>query len=170
VGLLEAPTLLRDGTPEKDPDAEEDDEPERAPDRAGGPPALFDLEKAIQPEEERPEPTPGALLRVELDGEHWLASGLDGEVQAIVESRRVFAPIRLDAGRNVGLYRDSERLVASGLAWPEARELLARRAFLVHQPEGEGHLVAFAEDPNYRGLAEATQLLFVNAVLLGPAH
>jgi hypothetical protein len=30
--------------------------------------------------------------------------------------------------------------------------------------------VAFAEDPNYRAYAEATQLLFMNAVLLGPGR
>jgi hypothetical protein len=35
---------------------------------------------------------------------------------------------------------------------------------------GRGHLVAFAEDPNFRGFAEMTQLLFMNAVLLGPGH
>jgi len=34
---------------------------------------------------------------------------------------------------------------------------------------GDGRLVAFAEDPNFRGYAEATELLFANAVLLGPA-
>ena len=27
-----------------------------------------------------------------------------------------------------------------------------------------------AEDPNYRGYAESTELLFMNAVLLGPAY
>jgi hypothetical protein len=32
---------------------------------------------------------------------------------------------------------------------------------------GRGQLIAFAEDPNYRAYAEATQLLFINAVLLG---
>jgi hypothetical protein len=31
-------------------------------------------------------------------------------------------------------------------------------------------VVAFAEDPNYRGYAESTELLFMNAVLLGPAY
>ena len=40
----------------------------------------------------------------------------------------------------------------------------------MHQPLGAGHVIAFAEDPNYRAFTEATQLLFVNAVLLGPAH
>ena len=35
------------------------------------------------------------------------------------------------------------------------------------QPVGRGQVVAFAEDPNYRAYSEATQLLFMNAVLLG---
>ena len=50
------------------------------------------------------------------------------------------------------------------------RDLLAQKAFLMHQPTGEGHVVAFAEDPNHRGYAEATELLFMNAVLLGPGR
>jgi hypothetical protein len=40
----------------------------------------------------------------------------------------------------------------------------------MHQPLGDGHVIAFAEDPNYRGYAESTELLFMNAVLLGPAY
>ena len=35
---------------------------------------------------------------------------------------------------------------------------------------GQGQLVAFAEDPNYPAYPEATQLLFMNAVLLGPGR
>jgi hypothetical protein len=54
--------------------------------------------------------------------------------------------------------------------WKEAQPLLAQRAFLIHQPMGRGHIVAFAEDPNYRAFTEATSLLFINAVLLGPGH
>ena len=88
----------------------------------------------------------------------------------MVEGTRVLAPIRLDKGRNVGLFAAEERIVASGLAWPDARRQLAQKAYLVHQPQGAGHVVAFAEDPNYRAYAEATMLLFVNALLLGPAY
>jgi hypothetical protein len=40
----------------------------------------------------------------------------------------------------------------------------------MHQPLGEGHVVGFAEEPNFRAFAEATELLFINAVLLGPAY
>jgi hypothetical protein len=40
----------------------------------------------------------------------------------------------------------------------------------MHQPVGQGHVIAFAEEPNYRAFTEATQLLFANAVLLGAAY
>jgi hypothetical protein len=54
--------------------------------------------------------------------------------------------------------------------WEEARPQLASKAFLIHEPVGDGQIIAFAEDPNYRAYAEATQLLFMNAVLLGPGR
>jgi hypothetical protein len=130
----------------------------------------FDYDKSIQPERERPENTPGGILRVVMDQEHWLASGQDAELPALVEGNRVFTPIRLDQGRNVGVYAARDTLVASGLVWDEARDQLARKAFLIQQPIGQGHVVAFAEDPNYRAFTEATALLFINAVLLGPAY
>jgi hypothetical protein len=60
--------------------------------------------------------------------------------------------------------------VLSGTVWENSRPQLASKAFLVHQPMGRGQLVAFAEDPNYRAYSEATELLFVNAVLLGPGR
>ena len=78
--------------------------------------------------------------------------------------------LKLDQGVNVGVYSALDRLVVSGVVWPDAREQRARKAFLIHQPMGEGHIVAFAEEPNFRGYTEATELLFMNAVLLGPAH
>lgn len=173
VGLLSTDTLWRDGTPEKDPPPAEAAAGGAAPAGGGAKPDTstpFDFEKAIQPERERPENLAGAMLRVTLYPYHWLTAGLDGEIQAVVEGSRVFAPLKLDAGVNVGVYLPAERLVAGGLVWAEAQPLLAERAFLMHQPLGRGHVIAFAEDPNYRAYAEATQLLFINAVLLGPGH
>jgi hypothetical protein len=183
-GLLSTDTLMRDGSPERD------EAPTGAGASAGAgagagagasagagagaqkpdPSKPFDYEKAIQPERERPENLAGAVLRVRLDKNHWLTAGLDAEIQAVVEGSRVFAPLKLDAGRNVGVYEKPDRLVAAGLVWKEAQPLLAERAFLMHQPMGRGHIIAFAEDPNYRAFTAATELLFINAVLLGPGH
>ncbi|MGH9349307.1 MAG: M14 family metallopeptidase [Vicinamibacterales bacterium] len=174
VKLLETATELRGGKPDvTEPSGGASSPASGGSGGAGAPggsPPPFDYDKAIQPERERPENTPGGILRVELDEEHWLASGQDRKLQAIVEGNRVFTPIRLDKGRNVGVYAATEQLVASGLVWDDARDQLARKAFLVHQPLGQGHLIAFAEEPNYRAFAEATELLFINAVLLGPTY
>lgn len=40
----------------------------------------------------------------------------------------------------------------------------------MHEPIGRGNVVAFAEDPNYRAFTEATELLLINAVPLGPSR
>ena len=113
---------------------------------------------------------PGAILRVTLDTDHWLTAGQDAETQAMIEGSRVFAPLKLNSGRNVGIWGKKDRLVASGLVWPDTQELLVQKAYLMHQPFGQGHVIAFAEDATYRAYAEASMLLFMNAVLLGPAY
>jgi hypothetical protein len=41
---------------------------------------------------------------------------------------------------------------------------------LMHPPVGQGHIIAFAEDPNIRGFTGLTQMLMMNAVLFGPAR
>jgi hypothetical protein len=162
---------MRDGSPERDADPGQQGQGSGSGGGARPDPGKpFDYDKAIEPERERPENLAGAILRVTLDRNHWLTAGTDGEIQAVVEGQRVFAPLKLDAGRNAGIYEKVERLVASGLVWKEAQPLLAQRAFLMHQPMGRGHIIAFAEDPNYRAFAEATQLLFINAVVLAPGH
>lgn len=166
VGLLDAHTLLKDGRP---------DVP--APSGSSGSnsstaskPGEFDYDKAIQPDRERPASQPGAILRVSLDTNHWLTAGSDGETQVMIEGNRVFAPLKLNSGRNVGTYEKKDKLIASGLIWPDAQDILVQKAFLMHQPFGQGHMIAFAEEPNYRAFTESTMLLFMNAVLLGPGY
>ena len=159
AGLLATESERRGGR------AEGDDPPD-----PGTPDQPIEYLDAISPEDESPEGVPGAILRTLLDTEHWLSAGTDGEIGVLVEGSRVFRPITLDDGTNVGRYADLENLVLGGIVWEESRPQLANKAFLIHQPVGRGQLVAFAEDPNYRAYAEATQLLFMNAVLLGPGR
>jgi hypothetical protein len=179
VGLLSTTGLLKDGRPDTDAPG--------APGAAGAPgasgagasgsgnatpakPAEFDYDKAIQPDRERPASQPGAILRVRLETDHWLSAGHDGELFSMIEGNRVFAPLKLDNGRNVGRWFTKDRLIASGLIWPEAQDILVQKPYLMHQPLGQGHIIAFAEDANYRAYSEGTMLLFMNAVLLGPGY
>ena len=124
----------------------------------------------IVPADEAPESVPGAIVRVILDRDHWLSAGTDGEIGVLLEGSRVFRPLTLDDGTNVGRYGELENLVASGIVWEEARPQLASKAYLMHESLGSGQIVAFAEDPNYRAYSEASQLLFMNAILLGPGR
>ena len=163
VALIDTRTENRDGSPEKDaPPADAD----KKKFEAGKP---FDYEKAVLPDREAPENTPGAYLRMNLDPDHWLAAGTDFEMGVLVESRRIFTPIALDKGMNVGVYAKKDKLRMSGLVWDEAQTALAQKAYLIHQQSGAGHVIAFAEEPNYRAYTEGTMLLFANAVILGPA-
>ncbi len=130
----------------------------------------FDLEKAILPEKELPGRIPGALMRVQLDPEQWLAFGYDTETCVLVSSRNIFTPLKLDKGRNVGLYAKADRLMMSGFSWTDARDQLAEKAYLMDQPLGSGHVVAFAEDPGYRAFCDGLNILLFNAIFFGPAH
>jgi hypothetical protein len=174
IGLLDTTPLLKDGRPDVPPSSSASGGASGSGGGGGGgntpKPAEFDYDKAIQPDRERPASQPGAILRVTLDTNHWLTAGSDGETQVMIEGPRVFAPIKLDKGRNVGIYATKDKLIASGLIWPDAQDILVQKAFLIHQPFGQGHVIGFAEDPNYRAFAESTMLLFMNAVLLGPGY
>lgn len=124
----------------------------------------------IVPDDEGPEGIPGAILKVHLDPNHWLSSGTDGEIGVLVNGARVFSPLTLNDGTNVGRYGTIDELVLSGVVWEEARPQLASKAFLMREGRGSGQIIAFAEEPNFRAYTEATQLLFMNAVLLGPGR
>ncbi len=127
----------------------------------------YDLEEH---EDAQPFDVPGAILRVELDRRAWLATGYDaGELPVLVDSERLY----LEPGgppssgrRVVGRYAAGEPL--SGHLWPESRERLADAVFLYEQRVGAGRVIAFAEDPNYRGYWRGANRLFLNAVVVGP--
>lgn len=178
VGLLATTREFKGGKPEKaepPPPQAAQAAPQKPAPPAAEPPKKeetkpFNLEEAIQPEKELPGPTPGAIMRVTLDTEHWLAFGYDGDANVLVESRNIFTPIKLDKGRNVGLYMPEDKVLLSGFIWEPAQQQIAGKAYLMYQPHGRGHVVAFAEDPNYRAFCDGLNLLFLNALFFGPGH
>lgn len=129
-------------------------------------PEPFDYEKAIRPDKEKPPRTPGAIFAVHLDVEHFLAFGCSAIINVVSDSSDIFTPVKLDRGTNVGVYAKEDQLVRSGFVWADSKKQFAQKAWLVHQPKGKGHVVAFAEDPNLRAFADGLNLLFLNAVLL----
>ena len=126
----------------------------------------FDYAAAIRPDKEAPPSTPGAILQVTVDREHWLGFGYRGTASVVHDSSHILTPVKLDRGTNVAIYAPAEQLIQAGFVWDESKRQLPQKAYLVHQPHGRGHVVAFAEDPNVRAFADGLNLLLLNAVLL----
>ena len=110
------------------------------------------------------------MLRAQVDGEHWLGFGYSDRVNLIAQSRNFYDPLTLDEGLNVATYLPAEELLVSGVAWEPELELIAGTPFLMVQSHGQGNVVAFTEDPNFRAYFDGLNLLFLNGVLLGPGH
>ena len=125
---------------------------------------------STEPDQELPPPTSGAILQVDLDEDHWLSSGYLGPVEAIFEGRNIFSPLKLDEGRNVGVFASESKLVSSGFVLDEVRQQLPGKAYLMYRAHGRGHVVAFAQDPNFRAYFDGLNLLFLNPVFFGPGR
>ena len=116
---------------------------------------------------------PGAIMRVEIDRQYWLSAGYDdGELPALVGSDRIYlAPDGPPSSqrRVVARYASDGALELSGHAWDESLERLPGAVFLYEERVGEGRVIAFAEEPNFRGYWRGANRLFLNAVILGPS-
>lgn len=159
VGLLSSSLEKREGEKKDD---------KTTPPPAGRPGRAEAYENPSVPAEEDPPQVPGAIVRVLLDGEYLLAAGFpQGRVDVLVNSRRVFTPLKLGKGVNVGVYAGQNDLLQAGFLLPASHQQLPGKAYLMVQKQGRGTVVAFAEDPAVRGIPRASMLLFANAVLFG---
>jgi Zinc carboxypeptidase len=128
------------------------------------------IERAIEPADEFPSSTPGAILRVKVDRTHWLGFGYGDMTTVIVDSNRIYTLLKLDKGTNVAIYLPEDKMLVSGFMWDEPKKQLANKAYLMHVASGRGHIIAFVEDPNYRAFMEGLNIMMLNAVFLGPGH
>jgi hypothetical protein len=111
--------------------------------------------------------TPGAILRVKVDPEHWLGFGYDRDTAATVQSNYAFTLSK--TALHVAAFPGEDQLELAGFMWPEARKALAKSLFAWVEPAGRGHVIFFAEDPNFRASQLSTLRMFFNAVVLGPS-
>ncbi|AMV39259.1 M14 family metallopeptidase [Planctomyces sp. SH-PL62] len=143
-------------------------EPDSSAKPDGDKPGVSD-EPRTNPDEESPDPVPGAFLRAEVYDDHFVTFGSPSEVFPLVNTDLVLTPLKPVAGRNLVNLADRDTLV-SGFCWPQTLELMAGKPLVAYQALGKGHVVAFADDPNYRAMAPTTQRFFLNAVFFGPGH
>ncbi len=110
----------------------------------------------------------GAILQVDLNGEHWLNYGMGGRVPALLAGSYAF--LSKSPVQTAGRFSSQENLRLSGLLWPEAKKRIANSAYCTRESMGQGQIILFAEEPNYRSYFYGTARMLINAVLLGPGH
>ena len=133
--------------------------------KAGSLPSIEELEK--QDEFARIFSPHGVMLKVNLDTEHWLTSGMAESVPVMFYSTRAYLA-KFPAVRTVGRFAPASELRVSGLLWPEARVRLANTSYCTRERAGSGQIITFAHEPNFRAYFRGSERLLANAVLYGP--
>ena len=111
---------------------------------------------------------PGAVFGVSLDTRHWAAAGSPAVVPALVNSDHLYLPPEgpvQSSRRVIGTYTGK----MSGHAWQESLDRLPGTVFAYEERVGEGRVIVFAEDVNFRAFHRGTNRMFLNAVVLGPS-
>jgi hypothetical protein len=119
-----------------------------------------------------PADVPGAIVRAVADTLSPLMAGVTAaELPVLVFSDRVYSvPNDLRAGEAVVRYAPAGRLRLAGFLWPEVTARLAGSPYLWTERVGQGRVIGFAGDPNFRDLWRGLLPLFGNAVLMGRSY
>ncbi|HEV2765330.1 MAG TPA: hypothetical protein VGV38_20275, partial [Pyrinomonadaceae bacterium] len=118
-----------------------------------------------------PEAVPGAIFRATVDRSTPLTYGYEQTtLPVLVDSGYFFRPSK--EGTNAVVFdADSSRpLRLAGFIWPgNTEQLLRGTAYVIEEPTGSGHVVLYAEDPNFRAIWRSTTRLFFNSFLFQTA-
>ncbi len=110
----------------------------------------------------------GSIARGNLNLKHFLGYGYaSSEIPLFVYSDNVFVPPV--NSKPVVAYADADRLKLAGHFWDITKKRLEQKAYLTEEPVGQGHVILFSEDPNFRAYWEGLTKLFFNGILFGPS-
>ncbi|MDT0594387.1 M14 family metallopeptidase [Glaciecola petra] len=130
----------------------------------------------------------GAFAAGSTDQKHWLTFGVNQTLPLLYRDQAVLvANSQAEIAVSVGVYEDLKEPVEredylswyalpldkslhvrmSGLLWPEAANRIANSAFLTRERHGNGQIIMFAGEPNFRGATWGTNRLWLNAVVYG---
>jgi hypothetical protein len=113
----------------------------------------------------RPESVPGAIARASLDPTHWLRWGYRGNHLAVMVPGDFLRPSQ--GGENVVMFEPGAPVLA-GFTWPgNTQKFLDGSAWATVERAGRGTVVAFAENPLFRGFWRGPAMMFTNAVMFG---
>ncbi|MFT2089922.1 M14 family zinc carboxypeptidase [Paraglaciecola sp. 2405UD69-4] len=119
---------------------------------------------------QQPDYVAGVLANIEVDQEHWLTAGVNPNVVAMVSGRNIYTPITLTSGKNLAWFKDEESLLASGYLWKENTKQLAYKPFLIIQPQGNGMVIGYTQEPTTRAYLDGLNVMLANTIFRAAAH
>lgn len=133
----------------------------------GAPPVLPPIASPSAKPGRVPEAVPGAIMLATIDRTTPLTYGYEMEtLPVLIDSGYFFLPSKEGVNAVVFSPDEKRRLHVAGFIWPDNTEKLLRgTAYVIDEPTGRGHVVLYAEDPNFRGFWRATTRLFFNSFL-----
>lgn len=128
-----------------------------------------DSQPATKKRSVEPVAVPGAAFRARVNRNHFLSYGYNSDtVIVLVEGNAFFRPSK-DGANVIAFDQDGTKSVA-GFTWPgNTEELLRGTSYVIDEPSGGGHVILFAEDPNFRCLWRTATQFFLNSILLAPS-
>ena len=162
VGLLPSKPVKKVVKSEPEPEKKVVEKTEKAT-------AAAETKPEAEKQEESPDPVPGAFLRASVYDDHFVTFGSPGEIFPLTTTDLILTPLKPTDGRNLVSFAARDLLV-SGFCWPGTLDLMAGKPLVLYQFMGRGHVIAFADDPNFRAMTPTSQRFFLNAVFFGPGH
>jgi hypothetical protein len=106
--------------------------------------------------------TGGAIFETELDLSHPLAFGYTDKKLAIYRNNNTLLEAAVNTANNPGIY--SENSWICGYVHPEILKKINKSASIVSENVGNGRVILFSDNPNFRGTWFSTNKLFFNAL------
>lgn len=128
------------------------------------------LRAAITPTSEKPDSLPGVLVKADLNADHYLSAGVKSSVNVMATGSDIYAPLKLDAGRNVASFAGPEDILASGYIWEENRKQMAYKPFVMATEAGYGTVIAYTQEPTFRASMDGLLVLYANSLFRPAGH
>jgi hypothetical protein len=118
-----------------------------------------------------PVPVPGAIMRATVDRTTYLTYGLEqNELPVFLASGFFFRYSKEGSNALVFEANPTRPLTISGFSWEgNTEKLLSGTSYVIDEPNGQGHVILFAEEPFFRGIFRATTRPFFNSILFNGA-
>ena len=108
----------------------------------------------------------GVIMKVNLDEEHWLSFGCGSDISVMVNTS--YAYLAEGNTEVAGRLAGHNEIRLSGLLWPEARQRWSETVYVSREAVGNGQIILFATQPNFRAYFHGGERMLLNALLLGP--